>query len=204
MKQEYLYEVKNLLRDVITDVHTVVPGKIVYFDPDKCEAEVELLAHFRKPDGSFLKFPNIHEVPVMFPQAAGQTVTITWLIQPGDYVSVYFMEQPLDTWRTGAEPTTDLRFDLSNAFCVPGFFAKPNPLVKRAYDNQSIIIQRKNSFVELFDRKIGVKTDGDIIVEAAANITITANANMDIRSNGPMTITSDTSIKMTAPRIDLN
>ena len=188
MKQEYLYEIKNLLRDVITDIHTVVPGRVVHFDPDRCEAEVEPLAHFRKPDCTFLKFPNIHEVPIKFPEAMEQTVTITWCIKPGDYVNIYFTEQSLDTWRTGAEPTTDLRFDLSNAYAVPGFFSRPNPLVRRAYDNESIIIQRKNSFVELFDKKIEVETDGDIHMKAANDITITAGNH----------------IQLTAPRIDLN
>jgi hypothetical protein len=154
MKQEFNYKIKNLLRDVITDVHTVVPGKIIHFDPDKCEAEVEPIAYFRKPDDSLLKYPNIHEVPVVFPQAAGQTVTFAWLIQPGDYCHIYFSEQALDTWRTGAESGTDLRFDLTNAFAIVGFFPTPNPHVRRAYDNESIIIQREETFIEVYDGKL--------------------------------------------------
>jgi len=47
-----------------------------------------------------------------------------------------------------------LRFDISNAIALVGFFAKPNPLVRRACDNESIIVQREETFVEVFDGKI--------------------------------------------------
>jgi hypothetical protein len=160
MMQELTQELKHLLLDTIRDVHTAVPGKILKFDPDTCEASVQPTAKFRKPDGSLLDFPQIHAVPVFFPQALGQKVTFTWRVEPGDEVIVFFLEQALDQWRTGAESATELKFDLQNAFAITGFFAKANPLVKRAHENESIILQRgyggdpEETFVELYDGKI--------------------------------------------------
>jgi hypothetical protein len=230
MMQEFTQGMKDLMADTIRDVHTAVPGKIVTFDPEKCEATILPTAKFRKPDGSMIDFPKIHEVPVFFPQAVAQDVTFCWHIEPDDEVIIFFTEQALDQWRTGAESNTELRFDLQNAFAMTGFFKDANPHVKRAAENKSIIIQRDESYMEFYGTtgQIDVYATGDINVEteqtlnvkaavdinveaganidvkAAANITITANANLDIKSTGPMTLESAASIALKAPRIDLN
>lgn len=160
VKQEFTQGMKNLMADTIRDVHTAVPGKIVTFDPDKVEATVQPTAKFRKPDGTQIDFPQIFEVPVFFPQAIKQKMTFTWHIEPGDEVTIFFLEQALDQWRTGAEAKTELRFDLQNAFCMTGLVPKPNKLVRRAADNESIIIQRgeggepEETFIELYDGKM--------------------------------------------------
>ena len=222
MMQELTQEIKNLMQDVIRDVHTAIPGRVVSFDPDKCEATIQPTAKFRKPDGAMIDFPKISEVPMYFPQSALQKVSFVYHIKPGDECLIIMLEQALDQWRTGAESATELRFDMQNAIAIPGLFAKPNPLVKRAHDNESIIIQRDDSFIELFgttgqidifatddinvetEKDLNVKAANDIIVEAAANIKITANANLDIKSVGAMTVNSDTSIAVTAPIVNIN
>ena len=160
MMQELTQGMKNLMADTIRDVHTAVPGTIVSFNPDTVEATVQPTAKFRKPDGKMIDFPQIHEVPVYFPQAIKQKMTFTWHIEPGDEVTIFFLEQALDQWRTGAESKTELRFDLQNAFCMTGLVPKPNKLVRRAADNESIIIQRgeggepEETFLELYDGKM--------------------------------------------------
>ena len=75
---------------------------------------------------------------------------------PGKVLSfvIFFSEQALDYWRTGAESKTDLRFDLTNAYAIIGMPSKPNPLVGRSCDNESIIVQREETFIEVFDGKI--------------------------------------------------
>jgi hypothetical protein len=214
MVQEYTQAIKALIAENLRDAHTAVPGKILKFDPAKCEASIQPTAKFRKPDGETLDFPQIHEVPVYFPQSASQGVTFTYRIEPGDECLLIFLEQALDQWRTGAESDTELRFDLANCVAIPGLFAKVNPHVKRADENKSIIIRRDDSYVEIYGTtgQIDVYATGDINVEsekninvtAAIDVNITANANMNIKSTGPMTITSGTSIEINAPRIDLN
>jgi hypothetical protein len=220
--QEFTQEIKNIVSDMIRDVHTAVPGKILSFDPGSSTASVKPSAKLRKPDGTSMDFPPIHGVPVFFPQASAQSVTFAWHIEEGDEVVLFFLEQALDQWRTGAESKTELKFDLQNAIAFTGLFAKSNPLVQRAADNESIIVQRDGSFVEIYgttgqidvyatddinaktEKNLNVKAAADINVEAAANIKITADANLDIKSTGPMTLSSGASIRMAAPRIDFN
>ena len=198
MRQEVTQELKYFIKDTLQNVHTVLPGKIVTFDADKCEATVKPTAKFRMPDDSQRDFPDIFEVPVFFPQAIGQKATFVHVVRPDDECILFFMEQPLDLWRTGAESPIDLRHDLTNAIAFVGFFAQPNPLVKRACDNESIIIQRENSFVELFDKKIEVETDGDIYITAADNITEEAGQNICIKAGQNKSVEAGVNITVEA------
>ena len=212
MKQEFTQELKNIFHDNLKEIHTAVPGKILSFDPNKCEAVVKPTAKYRLPDNSLIDFPDISHVPVYFPQSAGQTATFVYPIQQGDECLLFFSEQALDFWRTGAKSDTDLSYDLTNAIAIVGLFAKPNPIVSRACENKSIIIQRENSFTEWFDKKIEVETDGDICVTAADNISInsgtnieiTASANIIITAAADMTLESKGNMTLRAARIDLN
>ena len=219
MKQEFAQEIKNVVNDIVRDVHTAVPCKIVSFDPDKCEASVQPTAKFRKPDGSTIDFPQVHEVPVYFPQSAMQGITFVYHIKPDDEGHLHIMEQALDQWRTGAETDTELKFDMQNAVFVPGLFAKYNPLVKRAHENESIIIQRDDSYVELYGTtgQIDIYATGDINAETEKNMNITVaqnltakigqnadvtvgqNATVDVGQNLDITVNGNTNIKSTGP-----
>ena len=182
MIQEFTQEIKNKFKSEMQNIHTIVPGKILSFDPNKQEATIKPTAKYRLPDNSLRDFPNINHVPVFFPQGAGQTAGIIWRVQEGDDCFVFFSEQALDLWRTGRASKTDLRFDLTNAFAFVGLYPKVNPLVKRAYDNKSIIIWYQNSYIELFDKKIEIETDGDIFIKAATNINMTSNGTVNIKA----------------------
>ena len=228
MRQEFTQELKNLMETFQQNIHTVLPGKIVKFDADKQEAQVTPTAKFWKSDASKINYPDIFEVPVFFMQGIGQKATITHVVKPDDECLLFFMEQALDQWRTKAESDTDLRFDISNAFAIVGFFAKPNPHVKRACDNESIIIQREETFIELFDKKIEIYTDGDVYeeadltinteagininvkagvnikVEAGTDINVEAGADITVKAGGDMTLEAAGNMTLKAARIDLN
>jgi len=154
MRQEFTQEMKNLMETFQQNIHTVLPAEIVKFDADKQEAQVKPTAKFWKPDATKIDYPDIFEVPVFFMQGIDQTATIAYPVRPGDECLIFFTEQALDQWRTKSETETDLRFDISNAVAIIGFFAKPNPHVKRACDNESIIVQREETFIEIYDGKI--------------------------------------------------
>ena len=183
MRQEFTQELKNIYHKNMMDVHTVVPGKILSFDPEKQEAKIRPTAKYRLPDDSLRDFPDINHVPVFFPQGIGQTATIVWRVQGGDECFLFFSEQALDYWRTGAESDTDLRFDLTNAFAFVGLHPRPNPLTKRAYDNESIIVQRgcgekpEQTFVEIYDGKMEMQ------VQYSGNGTDTYHLMADGREN---------------------
>jgi len=177
MRQEFTQEIKNVIKGYFQDIHTVMPGKVVSFDPDTCEATISPIAKYRKPDGSLIDFPEISEVPVFFMQSAAQVASIVYPIRPDDECLLFVSEQALDQWRTGAESMTDLRFDISNAIAVVGFFAHPNPLVKRSHDNESIIIQCGDTFIELCDGTIKLNTTNTDVDKPTTDTTIDGKRN---------------------------
>lgn len=186
MKQEFTQEIKNTITEMLQGVHTAIPGKIVKFYPDKCEAEILPYGKFKKPNGEFLDFPQLNHIPIYFPQGVGQTATIVYPIKPGDECLIISQEQTLDTWRnSGAESDNDLRFDLTNSIALVGLFSKPNQLVQRAHDNESIIIQREETFIELYDGKIEMLVKDNNIDKNAYHLLIdgkTSNATLDIKN----------------------
>jgi len=178
MKQEITQAIKDNLHNYFRDIHTILPGRIVAFYPDKCEATVSPTAKYFKPDGTQIDFPDVFHVPVFFSQGMGQTASIVYPVSPDDECLIFVSEQALDLWRTGAESPTDLRFDITNSIAMVGFFPSPNPLVQRAYDNQSILIQRDETFVELHDGKLEVSVhDVDNELEA---VSVVINGNSGI------------------------
>jgi hypothetical protein len=38
--QEFTQEIKNFVHDILQEVHTIIPGRVVSFDPNRCEASV--------------------------------------------------------------------------------------------------------------------------------------------------------------------
>jgi len=162
MKQEVTQELKGFIRDYVKDMHTVFPGKIISFDAAKCEAHISPTAKYWLPDGTQIDFPEIFEVPVFFPQGFGQEATIVFPVKPGDECLIFVSEQALDLWRTGADSPTDLRFDMTSAIALVGLFRQPNPLVRRACDNESVILQRGNTFIEIYPNKIHIASTEEV------------------------------------------
>ncbi|GHU37512.1 hypothetical protein FACS1894105_09770 [Clostridia bacterium] len=126
MQTEFVEQVKKSISEQIDGIHTALPGKIVKFDKDKCEAEIMPYGKLEKPDGTFIDYPKINEVTVMFPQGSWRNASIVFPIKSGDECLLIISEYTLDTWRrTGEESSNDLKFDLTNAICLPGMFSKP-------------------------------------------------------------------------------
>jgi hypothetical protein len=158
MIQEITQEVKNTVTEMVQGMHTAIPGRIVKYDPAKCEAEVMPYAKIKKPNGEYLDFPQLNHVPIYFMQSMGQKLSVVYSIKPGDECLILSQEQTLDIWRSsGAESDNDLRFDLTNSIALVGLFSKANELCQRAQDNESIIIQREDTFIEMYDGKLEAK-----------------------------------------------
>ena len=206
--QEFTQEIKNMMLDRLRDVHTVLPGKIVTFDPDKCEASILPFGKFKKPDGSMMDYPQLNEVPVYVMQGSEQTATVVYPVKPDDECLVLFTEQTLETWRTKAESHTDLRFDLSNATAIIGMFSKPNLLIKEACDDDSLIIEKDGERVRLKKGETYIRdTAGqsitltptvttmvvnNLIVQSAGDILMTAAGAVNVNATGAMVLNGST------------
>jgi len=212
MLQEFTQELKNLTGDTLRDLHTVLPGRVVSFDPSKCEASVQPYGKYKMPSGAMMDFPQLNEVPVYTMQGSAQTAVFVYPIKSGDECLLFFAEQTLETWRHGAQSNTDLRFDLSNAVAVVGMFAKPSPLVKEACDDNAVIVEKDGERVRLkkgetyirdtagqsvtltpdavtmIVNKLVVQSAGDILMTAGGNVTVNASGNGTVTTGGDITL----------------
>lgn len=170
MLQEFVQAISDLVDKKLNNLHTAIPGKIVSYDASTGLATVLPVMKFRKPDGSTIDFPQITGVPVILPQAVGQQVTIAYPIKADDGCLIIVAEQSIDYWMYGQETDTDLKFDLTNAFCIPGLFVSANKITEDACKNNSIILDAKGT-------RISVKK-GEVHI-GAANVIIDGNLKVN-------------------------
>lgn len=175
MQQEFTQEVKNTVTEIVQGVHTAIPGKIVSYDPAKCEAEIMPYGKFKKPNGEYMNYPQLNHIPIMFPQSCGQDFSIVYPVNPGDECLILVQEQTLDTWRGGgAESDNDLRFDLTNSVAIMGMFAKPQPLAKEAQGDNKLIVQKNGHRLHIAPGEMLLQFSGAVnILMNEAGITIT-------------------------------
>ena len=224
MVTELANQVNKSISELLNGVHTAVPGKILEFDKAKCEAAVMPCGKLQKPDGSFIDYPKINEVPVMMFQGNNQKTTIAFPVLPGDECILIVSEYTLDTWRgSGEESENDLKFDLTNAVAIVGLFVKANQLAAEAVDDDALIIEHnKNrvifkgedevkvhlsgdtSQVTLTPDKITMQTAGDIELNADGNISINAKGNFNAKANGNVSVSADSNTLIQGARVDIN
>lgn len=162
MMQEFAQRVIDIAREEADGIHTAFPGQIVSFNPSTCLATVQPILNYRKPDGGIIGYPQIHGVPVVFPQGLGQSATIAFPVSAGDMCLCIVSEQALDLWMYGQQTETDLRHDLTNAVCIPGMFTQPNAVMMEACASDSVIIDVNGTRVQVSDGSIIL--DGDVTI----------------------------------------
>ena len=97
----------------------------------------------------------------------GQQATIAYPVKAGDGCLIIVAEQSIDYWLYGQETDTDLDFDLTNSICIPGLFAKANPVMAEACNGNAVVVNVKGT-------KVTVKVDAG---------TITLNGNVTVSGN---------------------
>ena len=178
MLQQFTHELKGMMDEKINGMHTAMPGAIVAFDASRCEATVQPIGMYYKPDGTTLNLPPISGVPVMVMQSAGQVASIVSPIKQGDGCLLIFAEQSLDTWKGDAESDLNIRFDLQNCIAIIGLVTKPNPLISEACERNAILISNGNT-------KISVMPDNTVEIEGNVSIkgNLTISGNTSISGN---------------------
>lgn len=178
MNQEYVQAMKDMVKGMEQEMHTALPGRIVSFDPASCTATVQPVMKYTKPDKTTIDFPELSDVPVVFPHGAGLAVSIAFPVVAGDTCLLIFSEQSTDYWRYGQETGTDLRFDLSNAICIPGMFTSGSDAVKKACaENAAVMVA---GGVSLTVKDSGVYIKGNLSVEGKITATGDVLANSSI------------------------
>ena len=130
-------ELKALIRNELSDIHTCLPGVIVSYDGQLATVRPSLDKLLG--NGQALVAPQIVKVPVCWPvgDIHGAQALITVPLKPGDDVELNFSERCLDNWLTGSNgaPDDPRQFDLSDCFATP--MLRPNTL-KADTENVSI------------------------------------------------------------------
>lgn len=145
MMQEFVQQIEDTIRESTYDMHTALPGTISEFDPSTGMATVKPEGSVAMKNGKRLKYPSIVKVPVVFPQAGGQDAVIAYPVKPGDGCLVIICENDLKPWMShGKETESDMKFDLTNAVCIPGLFSEGNEALQKAVDEEAIVIKNKD------------------------------------------------------------
>lgn len=150
MMQEFVQQIENTVREATYDMHTALPGTISEFDPISGMATIKPEGSVAMKNGKRLKYPSIVKVPVVFPQAGGQEAVIAYPVKPGDGCLIIVCENDLKPWIShGKETESDMKFDLTNAVCIPGLFSEGNEAMQKAAEENAIILKNKDMELQL-------------------------------------------------------
>lgn len=154
--QEFVQQIEDVVREASYDIHTALPGTIAEFDPETGMAAVKPEGTMTMKNGEQLTYPSIVRVPVVFPQANGQNTMIAYPVKPGDGCLIIICENDLKPWMShGKETDSNMKFDLTNAVCIPGLFGEAGEALIKAIEEDAIIL--KNEEMELALKKDGME-----------------------------------------------
>lgn len=220
--------VDNLIDYRISSLYTAIPCRIVTIKNSLNDQRVDLqpLINKKLKDGTEREHPTILNVPVMFP--ASKTASVTFPIDVGDIVLCIFSQRSLDAFKasTGAEtytPTTNRKFDLTDAIAIPGLFPfqdSINDPAKRKWTHSTRDVVMVNNIGTDTECEFRLKDTGDIevrtdqdfyakfrdgliecnnlTIDADGSIVVNAGNVINTTSTGNTTISSQANISLQA------
>ncbi len=185
MLQELTEQFEKTARAVVNEIHTALPGNIVSFDAEKGLAIVKPIGKYVTSNNKFLEYPEISEVPLVFPYSSQTEVGICFPVKIGDSCIIIISEVELDEWRNGAESEGSLRFDLTNAIAIPGLLQTGNSFISESVEKEAVIIATSDSKLlvskgsvemtigntQIMASKLGTTVRGDFKVEGNISYT---------------------------------
>ena len=166
--------IKAVCSNMLSNIHTVLPGQIESYDRAKHKAKVKPLIKKVLVNGVILQIPPIVSVPVVWPRT--QNGSISFPLSSGDGVIILFSERALDNYLIlggDQQPQDPRKFDLTDAIAIPGLF----PF------NASSKEESETDFELHFNNtKMVFKENGDIELTGGNTITVKANGDIEIGS----------------------
>lgn len=176
--------IKDAIKYQLSDVNTAIPARIISYNPETQEAEVEPVIKKRYKNGKVVRRAPITGVPVVFPAAGGGIISFP--VQAGDTVLLIFSQRSIDRWvRSGGEPVDpgdNRKHDISDAIAIPGLFTLTNALQS---DPDNVTIKFSGAAISL-------TPEGAVQIDAPGGLTI----NGETQQNGDINIdgTSDATV----------
>jgi hypothetical protein len=179
MMQEFVQQIEETARAVVDDIHTALPGTVVSFDPGKGTATVKPNGKYLTADRKTLEYPQITDVPVVFPFCQTAGVGIAYPVLKGDSCLIVVSEVELDEWRSGAESEGSLRFDLTSAMCIPGLLEGGGSIISKACSNNAVIVGAGDVEVMVSDSGAVVTSGNTKMTVSDAGVAISGDLNVD-------------------------
>lgn len=178
----------------LKDVHTMLPGQIINFDPIEQLADIQPQMK-RNIDGELLNLPVLSQVPIRFLKSGA--FSISFPLTEGDEVGIFILERSIDNWLEdgGIQAPNDIRkFDLSDAYAVPILYSQANKIEN--FDPDNMVIGNTAN-----DTKITIKPTGEVVIKA---IKTTVEGDFDVIGTitAPNIEASDSLIAGTAEVVD--
>ena len=110
-------EVKAAREEILSSLHSALPGRVEDFDSAACTATIRIMLKSR----SGVSMPLLRDVPVFLPRVNGSAA---FDVAVGDFCLLIFVDGAIDQWfLTGeeSEPVSGRCHDLSDAFAFVGF-----------------------------------------------------------------------------------
>lgn len=174
----------EMVRRMMLQVHTCIPGIIRTFDPasQTCSVSPAIKMRIKRPDGTFAfeELPIIVNAPLVFPNAGGFYITLP--VQAGDNCLLLFSERALDNWHDlgGVQPpeneaVVSRNHDLTDALVL----LAPVPLSESVanYSTVGVSVRNEDNSMRMTVEatKVGLYGGSNSIVVDSTGITFTGN-----------------------------
>lgn len=174
MSNELIQALQVMTESTLSEVNTMMPGKIISYDAARNRAVVQPIQPKSLANGESLPPPTIAEVPIAWGMGSGGTAGLTAPIKPGDGVMLHFSQRSLEGWLSGNDTAPDdpRRFDLTDAVAVPGLAAS------------GVSANATDVELRFGPVKLRLRPDGGAVLE-------TAGGNLTIDASGRATFSGD-------------
>jgi len=151
--------IKFCINHSLAHVHTAIPGVVESFNGEYASVKPSIKMIYT--DGKELELPTILKAPVMFPQTSRGGLTFD--IEKGDPVLILFSEKSLEVWLNKGgvcSPGNFRRFDLSDAFVIPGLFSLNNTPEL----GSGTVLRNGSTTIVMSDSQVNIN-DGNLTVD---------------------------------------
>ena len=186
-----IYLDMQMLRKASAEINCHRVGKIVSFNKDDLTCEVELLEKMSLPNGGYLDFAPLLQLPLII--EGTDSAHLTWGNIVGSECLVHFNDRDIDNWfKTGEKyiPNSTRLHNLSDGFVTLRPYSNGKVFT---YDDEAVVLENSSCKIRITENTIQI-TNGSLNFEISGNtLTVTGNVvvNGDITTTGTITGQTD-------------
>lgn len=169
--QDVVANLESLISSQQSEMHTAIPATVLSFDKKTGRATVQPKGKLKVDDETYMNYPQLNDVPVVFPYCSALTAGVAFPLQIGDSCLLIFCEQALDTWLGSGDTSSELQYSLTNAIAIPGLMKFSVSALSEAVDDKSIILYNGKTKIKVGKEKVTISGN----VEIDGNLTVSGS-----------------------------